>query len=188
DGYITFGGDGSMDAGWPKQSEWMSFKDAWNANLNMIQNACKNNKYGDNNSDAETQAIRSSIVSEALESKIPEAFILAIMMQESKGCVRAPTSHSDAPNPGLMQGAGTASCEATTPCPSAKIRAMIHEGVAGEDLTTSLKSTLVFFAKTTDDSKWYKAARRYNAGSQVTDRNLGHSTTNCYASDIANRL
>ena len=27
--YITFGGDGSMSAGWPKQTEWMSFDDAW---------------------------------------------------------------------------------------------------------------------------------------------------------------
>lgn len=27
--YITFGGDGSMSAGWPTQDEWISFKEAW---------------------------------------------------------------------------------------------------------------------------------------------------------------
>jgi hypothetical protein len=27
--YVAFGGNGSMAAGWPKQSEWMSFDDAW---------------------------------------------------------------------------------------------------------------------------------------------------------------
>jgi uncharacterized membrane protein len=27
--YITSGGDESMSAGWPKQTEWISFDDAW---------------------------------------------------------------------------------------------------------------------------------------------------------------
>lgn len=27
--YITFGGDGSMSAGWPTQDEWMPFEEAW---------------------------------------------------------------------------------------------------------------------------------------------------------------
>ena len=27
--YTTYGGDGSMAAGWPKQSEWMPFDEAW---------------------------------------------------------------------------------------------------------------------------------------------------------------
>jgi hypothetical protein len=65
---------------------------------------------------------------------------------------------------------------------------MIHEGTSGEGLRTSLKESLNAFSTTTDDSKFYKAARRYNSGSQVTNSNLGHSATACYASDIANRL
>jgi hypothetical protein len=27
--YTVYGGDGSMAAGWPKQSEWMPFDEAW---------------------------------------------------------------------------------------------------------------------------------------------------------------
>ncbi|KAL1799999.1 hypothetical protein ACET3X_000341 [Alternaria dauci] len=191
--YITFGGDGSMSAGWPKQAEWMPFDEAWSANQYFIKNSCKYNGWGDNNSDAETQAIKDSIESESEASGVPKEFILAVMMQESTGCVRAPTSKSDAHNPGLMQGAGTATCHPLgqspiSPCPANDIRAMIREGTSGEGLRTSLKESLDAFSATTDDSKYYKAARRYNSGSQVTNPNLGHGATACYASDIANRL
>jgi hypothetical protein len=139
------------------------------------------------------RAIKESIESESGDSGVPKELILAVMMQESKGCVRAPTSESDAHNPGLMQGAGTASChpfgeDAVSPCPTTKIRDMIHEGTAGEGLRISLKESLDVFSTTMDDSKYYKAARRYNSGSQVTHQNLGYGATPCYASDIANRL
>ena len=163
------------------------------ANQDFIKGSCKHNGWGDNNSDAETQAIKDSIKTESETSGVPTELILAVMMQESKGCVRAPTSQSDAHNPGLMQGAGTASCHSlaqgpVSPCPTSKIRDMIHEGTAEQGLRTSLKESLNAFSTTTDDSKYYKAARRYNSGSQVTNPNLGHSATACYASDIANRL
>lgn len=98
-------------------------------------------------------------------------------------------------NPGLMQSAGQASCNPNgtplSPCPADEIRAMIHDGTAGEGLRTTLKNSLDFFTSTgtTDDSKWYKAARRYNAGEVLMDdANLGVGPTKCYASDIANRL
>lgn len=117
------------------------------------------------------------------------------MVQESKGCVRVHTTHYGFDNPGLMQSAGTASCNPDgnpiSPCPSDTIRAMIHDGTAGEGLRTTLKNSLDFFdsAGTNDDSKWYKAARRYNAGEVLMDvNNLGIGPTKCYASDIANRL
>ncbi|KAI4955121.1 hypothetical protein J4E91_000977 [Alternaria rosae] len=191
--YITFGGDGSIAAGWPKQSEWKSFEDAWASNQEIIKGSCEHNGWGDNNSDAETQAIKDSIESESEASGVPKELILAVMMQESKGCVRAPTTQSDAHNPGLMQGAGTASCHpltqnAISPCPANVIHDMIHEGTAGEGLRSSLKKSLDAFSTTPDDSKYYKAARLYNSGDQVTDPNLGQGSTACYASDIANRL
>ncbi|KAI4943689.1 hypothetical protein J4E86_009654 [Alternaria arbusti] len=186
--YITFGGDGSAAAGWPKQSEWKSFEDAWASNQDTIKTSCENHGWGDNNSDAETQAVKDSIESESVASGVPKELILAIMMQESKGCVRAPTTASDAPNPGLMQGAGTASCHTISPCPANVIHDMIHEGTTGEGLRLSLKKALDAFSATPDDSKYYKAARLYNSGDQVTDPNLGQGATACYASDIANRL
>jgi hypothetical protein len=33
DTYTTFGGDGSMAAGWPHQNEWLPFDKAWYAYL-----------------------------------------------------------------------------------------------------------------------------------------------------------
>jgi hypothetical protein len=120
-----------------------------------------------------------------------QEFILAIMMQESKGCVRAPTTAWGHANPGLMQSAeGKGSCNPDgnpiSPCPATEIRQMIHDGTNGDGLETTL-TQCVADAGTTDDSKWYKAARLYNAG-RITDNNLGIGPTPCYASDIANRL
>jgi hypothetical protein len=113
------------------------------------------------------------------------------MMQESKGCVRAPTTRWSHDNPGLMQSAqGKGTCNPDgnpiSPCPEATISLMIHDGTAGDGLGTTLESCLTD-AGTTDDSKWYKAARLYNAG-RITDNNLGIGPTPCYASDVANRL
>ena len=113
------------------------------------------------------------------------------MMQESKGCVRAPTTRWSHDNPGLMQSAqGKGTCNPDgnpiSPCSKDTIRLMIHDGTDGDGLETTL-TQCVADAGTTDDSKWYKAARLYNAG-RITDNNLGIGPTPCYASDIANRL
>lgn len=94
-------------------------------------------------------------------------------------------------NPGLMQSArGKGTCNPdgnpVSPCPVTSIRQMIHDGTNGDGLETTL-TQCVADAGTTDDSKWYKAARLYNAG-RITDNNLGIGPTPCYASDIANRL
>lgn len=219
-----FGGDGTTANGWPRREQWLSWDDAWyvfvscgcitltacrKANLDTIQNSCEVEGWGQRNSDAETQAIKDSIVAESKLSGMPKVghrdsvlrapththsqqeFILAIVMQESKGCVRAPTTRWSHDNPGLMQSAqGTGSCNPdgnpVSPCPSTEIRQMIHDGTNGDGLETTL-TQCVADAGTTDDSKWYKAARLYNAG-RITDNNLGIGPTPCYASDIANRL
>ena len=187
------------------------------ANLHIIQQSCEWNGWGRNNDATETQAIKQAIIAEAQASGIPEEFILAIMMQESKGCVRVQTTRWDADNPGLLQSAGKASCNPAldgsapiTPCPAATIRAMIHDGTAGEGLRTTLKKELDYFVASgvTDDSRWYKTARRYSrcifrqtkstliysllpldAGEVLTnEKNLGMGPTPCYASDVCNRL
>lgn len=160
------------------------------ANLWIIEQSCGNHGWGRNNDANEISAIHNSILSESSRSGIPSEFILAVIIQESKGCVRAPTTSWDFANPGLMQSAGTASCAGITPCPSSTIAQMIHEGTAGEGLRTTLKNSLEYFERQgiTDDSKWYKAARMYNAGPSMNAGNLGIGPTQCYASDIANRL
>lgn len=76
----------------------------------------------------------------AAASRIPASFLLAIMLQESNGCVRVPTTYSpgdNIANAGLMQSFnGRATCNGgsryalAAPCPAAIIQAMIAEGVS----------------------------------------------------------
>jgi hypothetical protein len=47
--------------------------------------------------------IQSAIQSVASASGVDEHFIPAIVMQESEGCVRVPTTNNGVVNPGLMQ-------------------------------------------------------------------------------------
>jgi hypothetical protein len=164
-----------------------------NDNLPTIQQSCEKEGWGRNNDETETRAIKDSIVEESKRSGIPAELVLAIIMQESKGCVRVITTRWSHDNPGLMQSAGQATCNPLGsnipiyPCPVDTIRQMIHDGTSGEGLATTLKNSLdAFDAK--DEGKWYKAARRYNAGPYTDARNLGDAPTPCYASDIANRL
>ena len=105
--------------------------------------------------------------------------------------MRAPTTRWSHDNPGLMQSAqGKGTCNPDgnpiSPCKADIIRLMIHDGTDGDGLETTL-TQCVADAGTTDDSKWYRAARLYNAG-RITDNNLGIGPTPCYASDIANRM
>jgi hypothetical protein len=186
----------------------MNFEDAWyvgyvyraymtndlrNVNLPTIQKSCEKEGWGQNNDETETRAIRDSIVEESKKSGIPEELILAVIMQESKGCVRVITTRWSHDNPGLMQSAGQATCnpfganKPTTPCPVNTIHQMVHDGTAGEGLATTLRNSLDVF-EATDDGKWYKTVRRYNAGPYTDAGNLGDAPTPCYASDIANRL
>lgn len=119
-------------------------------------------------------------------------------MQESKGCVRVPTTFSPAPdfvrNPGLMQDHnGAATChendhQVMNPCPTAIILQMVRDGVAGTTDGDGLAQCLNL-AGASDTSAYYKAARLYNSGSIDPSGALeGGVATHCYASDIANRL
>lgn len=145
------------------------------------------------NSNKEVEDIKAALLKIADESRLPAQFLLVIMMQESKGCVRAPTTNYGHDNPGLFQSfEGTASCNRNihslvTPCPAATIEAMVREG-AGIGRPFGLLQA-IDQSKATDDSKWYKAARIYNSGHIAASGNLGDGiATHCYASDIANRL
>lgn len=83
----------------PSEQEYVIYSHISRASSQeIIKGSCEHNGWGDNNSDAETQAIKDSIESESEASGVPKELILAVMMQESKGCVRAPTTQSDAHN------------------------------------------------------------------------------------------
>ncbi|KAF2653143.1 hypothetical protein K491DRAFT_662465 [Lophiostoma macrostomum CBS 122681] len=189
-GYTQYTGDGSPDSGWPKQSDWVSFDALWIANQGLIQVACA--QWGlEENSEIENSAIYEGLNRTASSSALPPAFLLAIMMQESRGCVRVPTTFGSVSNPGLFQShEGPSSCNNGTvvsPCPNNTISGMISEG-AGIGLQFGLTQALNQ-SRATDDSKFYKAARIYNSGSIDPSGDLGRGgATHCYSSDIANRL
>lgn len=93
DSYKMYWGDGSREAGWPTQEQWVSFEDMWNANKNKIlRRSCGWNNWGQENSEAEIGALYDAIQQIARETKVDHRFILAVVIQESKGCVRVTTT------------------------------------------------------------------------------------------------
>lgn len=156
------------------------------------------------NSDAEIQAIHDSIVSVSNSTGVDSRFILAIVMQESNGCVRVPTTDGGVRNPGLMQdhnGKGTCNTgnstnpAPVTPCPSDQILQMIKDGTEGTidylgpDVGGPGLKQLLKDAAGTGGAEYYRAARMYNSGSIASNGNLGDGiATHCYSSDVANRL
>lgn len=100
-----------------------------------------------NNSPEEIQDIYNGVVQVSGETGVDPRFIFAIIMQESTGCVRAPTTNGGVMNPGLMQDHnGTASCNTagvlTTPCPQDTITQMIRDGTAGTPYGDGLEQLL----------------------------------------------
>lgn len=189
--YKMYTGNGDVSSGWPAESAWASYDDAFSSNTGDISISCA--QFGvDNNSDEETANLKSAISSVADESGIPASYILAIVMQESKGCVRVPTTQYSVRNPGLMQshnGQGTCNdgSNVQNPCPMEQITQQIKDGVMGTSSGDGLKQTIAQ-AGCDDVSKYYKGARIYNSGS-ISGTDLGAGVaTHCYAADVANRL
>ncbi|KAL9043819.1 MAG: hypothetical protein Q9214_003007 [Letrouitia sp. 1 TL-2023] len=188
--YTQYTGDGTTAAGWPDQSAWSSFEDLWSANAPLM--LCSQFSQPDN-SPSETDSVKSAISSVSASTGVDNRFILAVIMQESSGCVRAPTTNGGVRNPGLMQdhdGKGTCNDAGVVqnPCPDDEIELMIQEGTGGTDAGDGLQQCLSQ-AASDDVSRFYKAARIYNSGSIDPSGDLGAGgATHCYASDIANRL
>lgn len=150
-----------------------------------------------NPSDKEINHLFNSIRSVASSTGVDPRFVLAVVMQESNGCVRAPTSISPGPYPvinrGLMQShQGPGSCnnngQVLDPCPASEIHQMIVDGAAGTSQGAGLQQCLAQVGGS-GVVQYYRAARQYNSGSVAPSGNLGQGgATSCYASDIANRL
>lgn len=194
--YRLFGGNGTVRAGWPNATEWnTNFEKLWTANKRDLLSSSCDQFNVKNNNEAEIDTIYHAIGNGSAEAGVPKEFILAIMMQESKGCVRAPTTNYGHDNPGLMQSfEGTASCNrggvVTYPCPDQTIKDQIYEGLGLNGRPFGLRQALkqAENEKFTGPERFYRAARIYNSGT-VIDANLGAGiATHCYASDVANRL
>jgi len=131
-------------------------------------------------------------------------FILAIMMQESEGCVRTIDTHSSGGirNPGLMQSHnGNHACyNLEEACPNDLIVGMIMDGTCGtsdqpgggDGLVQCLAKAKEMGAKEGSAQQYYIAARLYNSGtySYTFGDALegGQVDTGSYVSDIANRF
>lgn len=141
------------------------------------------------NSPAEIQDIKASVEAEAKSSGVDPRFILAIIMQETKGCTRVPTTNNGVTNPGLMQSHNGSKCEKTeVPCLKNKIALMVKDGTSGTSSGDGLKQCLAK-AKGKDSVQFYEAARIYNSGSyKGVDLSDANGATKCYSSDVANRL
>lgn len=196
--YTQFVGTGSEADAWPSQSSWKDFDTLFGMNTQIMLDSCAQWNIP-NDTLAEIASIKSAISSVSQSSDVDARFILAIMLQESNGCVRAPVTSLSVENPGLLQsymgsakcnsGSATSPSDVLSPCPAATIHNMIDQGTMGTvpggmSLTYALKK-----AAASDVSRYYKAARIYNSGSIASSGLLQDGVaTHCYASDIANRL
>ncbi|OQE21253.1 hypothetical protein PENSTE_c012G06078 [Penicillium steckii] len=190
-----FGGDGLLSQGWPAVEKWIAnFDDMWDSNSDIMKTSCSSRGYGQDNTEDEMNAIKKAIHKISDESKVDARYIMAIMMQESGGCVRVKSTSNPYVNPGLMQSfQGKSSCNDATgqnpvyPCPDHTIEGMIREGTTGPK---GLQWCMNKEGGSDDSTTYYKAARTYNSGSVAPSGNLGDGSgaTACYASDIVNRL
>lgn len=77
---------------------------SWIVNLPLIRKLCGLNNWGTDMTADEINLLKSSIISTSQLTMVDPRFILAIVMQESKGCARVPTTSNGVRNLGLMQG------------------------------------------------------------------------------------
>jgi len=194
---VIYTGDGSIEAGWPSMDQWISSFDVmFILNAPAMRISCEQWAVAVNSED-EIENLRTAITEVADDITLDPRMILAVVMQESRGCVRVPTSFGAVSNPGLMQShAGQGTCNSDgvvqVPCPFEMIEEMILDGSAGSSLadTFGLKFALQEAGGPAEASSYYKAARIYNSGSIAFSGLLenGLGATDSYASDIANRL
>lgn len=184
--YTFYSGSGATSAGWPSMGEWASFESLWTANEPTIAISCT--QFGAANpSTQEISDIKSAIMSVGASSGVDPRFILAIMMQESKGCPRVPTTNYGHANPGLMQSYEGSSCATSDPCPASTITQMIQDGAVGTSAGPGLKDDMTTVSAS-GAQQYYQTARIYNAGSLSGDNLGAPGATECYCSDVANRL
>lgn len=168
----------------PNHTLWISFDDMWKNNLNNIKQSCGWLDYGDNDSDAEITDIYNAIQDRANASLVDHRFILALVLQESHGCVRVKhtTSSGGVKNTGLMQAHHGREYDKSHARLS--ILEMIQDGTQGTKNGDGLVQLLNTYGNP------YEAARGYNSGYIPKSGDLSEAAgaTACYVSDVANRL
>jgi hypothetical protein len=102
----------------------------------MTQSCSQFNATIPNDLQSETSEIYNAIQNVSSEKGVDGRFILAIIMQASGGCVRAPTTvnaDGQLQNPGIMQshnGPGTCNSNGVVlnPCPQDQVTQMVTDG------------------------------------------------------------
>lgn len=181
DKYTYYSGPASS---FPPATTWISFENMWTSNLPSMQTSCSALHAGEDNTIAQIADIYTAIQSRANASLVDHRFILAIVLQESHGCVHVPTTHSSTgvPNPGLMQSHAGSSFSPAHQAES--ILAMVQDGTQGTPSGAGLVQNLNLYGDP------YVAARGYNSGYVAASGDLSDAAgaTACYVSDVANRL
>ncbi|KAM3414515.1 hypothetical protein BST61_g9674 [Cercospora zeina] len=157
---------------YPDPNRWSTWEPLWNQNLRLMRL---------HDTEAEIALIRSSIITVSSESDVPRRVILCIIMQETGGNVRAPTTNNGVRNPGLMQSHNGVTFNPADPAGS--ILQMIRDGTSGTSFGDGLKQCFV------TQGNWYAAFRQYNSGSvDLSNLNNGLGATADYVTKTANRL
>lgn len=188
--YKIYLGNGEPSQGWPEHGDWGDFEDMWSKNLeSIIKTGCQS---GQQNTPENNADLKEAIHNVSKSSDVDARFILAIVLQESSGCVRVQTTANAVSNPGLMQDYnGTHTCYNKTVCPKSEIYGMIHDGVYGTDSSKVYGyKHLLEMTNTTSVAKYYRAAHMYNSGlhSPLDKLQCSSSATSAYSNDVANRL
>ncbi|KAK3697310.1 hypothetical protein LTR37_017543 [Vermiconidia calcicola] len=181
--------------------QWLNFTFLFDYGIPGMRASCS--AWGvPNNSDQEIADMREAILSVSAQTGVDARFILAVIIQESSGCVRVITTAYSHNNPGLMQSFnGTGTCNTNsaylglpgvavgrviTPCPASTIRQQIEDGAAGTQWGPGLQQDLSDQIK--DAQGYYRAARIYNGGTFIANDLSQPCCTASYVADIANRL
>ncbi|KAM3418798.1 hypothetical protein BST61_g4768 [Cercospora zeina] len=206
--YMSHHGNGSTKDGWPQMSEWLSWEELVDANKGRLTAACKYWEVQEN-SPSEIDLLLDFVPRISAEGGIDPRVVLAMILQESHGCLRVPETHGSHRNSGVLQshnGDGTCNrnmIEAgerspmkdphlvSVDCSSLQIETMVRDGVLG---TRTGRGVLQLMDQEhgkgyRDAQMWYRVARAYNSGSVDPrhDLEMGPATPG-YCSDVANRL
>lgn len=168
--YVDYSGPASS---FPDPSQWASYSALWASNSQLMTFTP--------DSASEIGLIKTSIEQVARESGVDVRVILCIIMQESGGNVRVPTTDNGVRNPGLMQSHNGA--EFNPQDPAGSILQMVRDGTEGTPDGDGLKQCFQH------QGNFYAAFREYNSGSvDVADLNDPKGATASYVRDAANRL
>ena len=104
--------------------DWLTWDEMKQKYTSVLGTSCQSSWQVANNSPDETQAVFNAI--EANHGTVDPRFVLAIVVQESSGCVRVVTTNNGVRNPGLMQDSnGSHSCNeggvVQNPCPTVQV-------------------------------------------------------------------